>query len=124
MQLEAIKAERGETKEQELPDKPLAQVLADAKQAKEDAFQAQWKQMKTGAGTTDSAGRRRLVLWPELSCQHLRLLHMPAASHRLPRTGGTPAEYRDTGAEEHMRNTAAALGSSWLRLWTPCASFS
>ena len=51
MQLEAIKAERGETKEQELPDKPLAQVLADAKQAKEDAFQAQWKQMKTGAST-------------------------------------------------------------------------
>ncbi len=49
MQLEAIKAERGETKEQELPDKPLAQVLADAKQVKEDAFQAQWKQMKTGA---------------------------------------------------------------------------
>ncbi len=32
-----------------VPDKPLAQVLAEAKQAKEDAFQAVWKSMKTGA---------------------------------------------------------------------------
>lgn len=49
LQLEAIKAERGETTEAVVPDKPLAVVLAEAKQAKEDAFQAQWKQMKTGA---------------------------------------------------------------------------
>ncbi|WIA30040.1 hypothetical protein OEZ86_000135 [Tetradesmus obliquus] len=29
-------------------DKPLAEVLAERKQAKQDAFDAQWKQMKTG----------------------------------------------------------------------------
>lgn len=51
LQLEDMKATRGERVEDGsiVPDKPLAQVLADAKQAKEDAFQALWKSMKTGA---------------------------------------------------------------------------
>ena len=34
------------------PDKPLAQVLMEAKEAKEEAFQATWKQMKQGRATT------------------------------------------------------------------------
>lgn len=52
-ELEAIKAER--TGEPEASgsssandNRPLAVVLAENKQAKEDAFQAQWTQMKTG----------------------------------------------------------------------------
>ena len=31
------------------PSKPLAEVLREAKEAKEEAFQAVWRQMKTGA---------------------------------------------------------------------------
>lgn len=52
-ELEAIKAERAVEKdpsEDAVPTdgRPLAVVLAENKQAKEDAFQAQWTQMKTG----------------------------------------------------------------------------
>jgi len=44
------------------PSKPLAEVLREAKEAKEEAFQAMWRQMKTGAGTRlrDLGGRLRL----------------------------------------------------------------
>ena len=42
MQLEAMKAERVETEEPEPRDKPLALVLADAKQFKGDACQVHW----------------------------------------------------------------------------------
>lgn len=46
---EELRAEQaGPAGESIVPEKPLAEVLAEAKQAKEDAFQAQWKQMKTG----------------------------------------------------------------------------
>jgi hypothetical protein len=53
-QLEAIKAERtGEPEpsgsSSANDNRPLAVVLAENKQAKEDAFQAQWTQMKTGS---------------------------------------------------------------------------
>ena len=50
-QLEAIKAERGGRVEDGAvaPSKPLAEVLREAKEAKEEAFQAVWRQMKTGA---------------------------------------------------------------------------
>ena len=53
MQLEAVKAERGGRVEDGAvaPSKPLAEVLREAKEAKEEAFQAMWRQMKTGAGT-------------------------------------------------------------------------
>ncbi len=48
-ELEELRAEQaGPAGEAIVPEKPLAEVLAEAKQAKEDAFQAQWKQMKTG----------------------------------------------------------------------------
>ena len=60
MQLEAIKAERGEAKEQVLPDKPLAQVLA-------DTFQAQWKQMKPGAADGDRRCTLRGVQQPAVA---------------------------------------------------------
>eukprot|EP00884_Botryococcus_braunii_P012385 jgi/Botrbrau1/21147/Bobra.0061s0041.1 len=50
MELEELKSARGERVEDGTIalDKPLAQVLEEAKQAKEDAFQAVWKSMKTG----------------------------------------------------------------------------
>lgn len=52
-ELEAIKAEKAgkqDLSESAAPNdgRPLAVVLAENKQAKEDAFQAQWTQMKTG----------------------------------------------------------------------------
>ena len=51
LQLERIKAERGGRVEDGAvaPDKPLVEVLREAKEAKEAAFQAVWKSMKTGA---------------------------------------------------------------------------
>jgi len=58
-QLQEIKAARGLTVDDGTlaPDKPLAEILAERKKAKQDAFDAQWKQMKTG---TEAAclGRR------------------------------------------------------------------
>ncbi|MBF9641262.1 hypothetical protein IAI27_11295, partial [Streptococcus pseudopneumoniae] len=49
-QLEAIKAARGLHVDDGTiaADKPLAEILADKKKAKQDAFDDQWKQMKTG----------------------------------------------------------------------------
>ena len=48
MQLEEIREQRGEGAEHIVPDKPLTQVLAEAKEAHEAKFQAVWKSMKTG----------------------------------------------------------------------------
>eukprot|EP00775_Hariotina_reticulata_P004464 gene4464-4720_t len=50
-ELQEIKAARGLTVDDGTlaPEKPLAEVLAERKKAKQDAFDAQWKQMKTGA---------------------------------------------------------------------------
>lgn len=55
VQLHALRAEQGGAAEPHVDggpsdSRPLAVVLADNKQAKEDAFQAQWKQLKTGMG--------------------------------------------------------------------------
>lgn len=49
-ELEKLKAERGERPEDGtlVPDKSLAEILADNKQAKEDAFQDVWRSMKEG----------------------------------------------------------------------------
>jgi inorganic triphosphatase YgiF len=49
-QLNAIKAERGLRVEDGTvaPSKPLVEILKEAKEAKEAAFQAVWKSMKTG----------------------------------------------------------------------------
>lgn len=47
--LEMKAAAGGAAEGSEAPLKPLTQVLAEAKEAKEAAFQEQWKQMKTGA---------------------------------------------------------------------------
>jgi FAM192A/Fyv6, N-terminal domain len=79
-------------------------VLADAKQAKEDAFQAQWKQMKTGAAE-----------WRQLQqvdtdrtapdCQRLRL-HMSAASQHAPHAGVTQSR-RSRGEQEKLRQPLA-----------------
>ena len=50
MQLLEMRAEAGGGAEGgEAALKPLTQVLAEAKEAKEAAFQEQWKQMKVGA---------------------------------------------------------------------------
>ena len=46
-----MRAEAGGGGEGEVALKPLTQVLAEAKEAKEAAFQEQWKQMKTGTTT-------------------------------------------------------------------------
>jgi hypothetical protein len=49
-QLEEIKAARGLNVDDgtAAADKPLAEVLAERKKAKQDAFDEQWRQMKTG----------------------------------------------------------------------------
>lgn len=49
LQLQAIRAERGASaNDSEAPLKPLVDVLREAKEAKEEAFQAVWRSMKTG----------------------------------------------------------------------------
>lgn len=50
MQLNAIRTERGEKANEglEAPLKPLVEVLREAEEAKEEAFQAVWRSMKTG----------------------------------------------------------------------------
>ena len=49
-QLEELRQERGDRVEDGAiaPDKPLVEVLAEAKEAKEASFQAVWKSMKQG----------------------------------------------------------------------------
>lgn len=54
MQLEEIREQRGEGAEHIAPDKPLTQVLAEAKEAHEAKFQAVWKSMKTGGPLHDA----------------------------------------------------------------------
>lgn len=50
MQLDEMKKARGLSVEDgtAAADKPLAEVLAERKKAKQDAFDEQWRQMKTG----------------------------------------------------------------------------
>ena len=50
VQLDAIKVERGlkDSDGPGAPLKPLVEVLREAKEAKEEAFQAVWRSMKTG----------------------------------------------------------------------------
>lgn len=52
LQLEEMKKARGLSVDDgtAAPDRPLAEILAERKQAKQDAFDDQWKQMKTGVG--------------------------------------------------------------------------
>lgn len=113
MQLEAIKAERGDTKEQELPDKPLAQVLADAKQAKEDAFQAQWKQMKTGAGTM------KPLQQVETDAHSLRLSAIATACVCCKPACATRWCDSQQAQQGRTRESATGLGPLCLRLWVP-----
>ena len=51
-QLEAVKSKRGARVEDGAvaADKPLVEVLREAKEAKEAAFQEGWRQMKTVSG--------------------------------------------------------------------------
>ena len=51
VQLQAVRAERGASVSEgaKAPLKPLVEVLREAKEAKEEAFQAVWRSMKTGA---------------------------------------------------------------------------
>jgi hypothetical protein len=86
LQLEEIKAARGLNVDDgtAAADKPLAEVLAERKKAKQDAFDEQWKQMKTGEqrplhstarSHQQSAGAQ----------QHVRRrCHIPASSKCLP----------------------------------------
>jgi hypothetical protein len=57
LQLEEMKKARGLSVDDgtAAPDRPLAEILAERKKAKQDAFDDQWKQMKTGAARTGSA---------------------------------------------------------------------
>ena len=50
LQLEELRASAGGARDNEgvIPNKPLAEVLREAKEAKEEAFQNQWKTMKQG----------------------------------------------------------------------------
>lgn len=68
MQLEEIKKARGLSVDDgtAAPDRPLAEILAERKQAKQDAFEDQWKQMKTGGGRhcgCSSVGQYSAPLW-------------------------------------------------------------
>jgi hypothetical protein len=58
LQLEEIKAARGLNVDDgtAAADKPLAEVLAERKKAKQDAFDEQWRQMKTGGGCCHQRG--------------------------------------------------------------------
>ena len=57
LQLQAIRAERGASANDgsEVALKPLVEVLREAKEAKEEAFQAVWRSMKTGDPAASSA---------------------------------------------------------------------
>ena len=50
LQLEELRASAGGARDNEgvISNKPLAEVLREAKEAKEEAFQNQWKTMKQG----------------------------------------------------------------------------
>ena len=48
-QIQELQKEYGGSTEGSEPIKPLAHILLEAKQAKDEAFQNQWKQMKQGA---------------------------------------------------------------------------
>ena len=50
LQLEELRASAGGARDNDgvIPNKPLAEVLREAKEAKEEAFQNQWKTMKQG----------------------------------------------------------------------------
>lgn len=48
VQIQELQKEYGGTGEASEPIKPLAHILLEAKQAKDEAFQNQWKQMKQG----------------------------------------------------------------------------
>ena len=50
-QIQELQKEYGGTGEGSEPIKPLAHILLEAKQAKDEAFQNQWKQMKQGVVT-------------------------------------------------------------------------
>jgi hypothetical protein len=57
LQLEEMKKARGLSVDDgtAAPDRPLAEILEERKKAKQDAFDDQWKQMKTGVAGTGSA---------------------------------------------------------------------
>lgn len=48
LQIQELQKEYGGSTEGSEPIKPLARILLEAKQAKDEAFQNQWKQMKQG----------------------------------------------------------------------------
>lgn len=58
-QLEEIKAARGLNVDDgtAAADRPLAEILAERKKAKQDAFDQQWKDMKTGKQCEPGFGR-------------------------------------------------------------------
>lgn len=53
VQIQELQKEYGGNTEGSEPIKPLAHILLEAKQAKDEAFQNQWKQMKQGMATFD-----------------------------------------------------------------------
>jgi hypothetical protein len=70
MQLEEIKAARGLNVDDgtAAADKPLAEVLAERKKAKQDAFDEQWRQMKTGERMKKGLAADALVV--SVCCGH------------------------------------------------------
>ena len=51
VQIQELQKEYGGSTEGSEPIRPLAHILLEAKQAKDEAFQNQWKQMKQGTKT-------------------------------------------------------------------------
>lgn len=71
--LELQKQHGAAEEEAQRNNKPLAQVLLEAKQAKDEAFQNQWKQMKQGKScelrqycslAVQMLLHKRLAVWP------------------------------------------------------------
>lgn len=60
LQLEEMKKARGLSVDDgtAAADRPLAEILAERKKAKQDAFEDQWKQMKTGRAGAAGLGAR------------------------------------------------------------------
>jgi hypothetical protein len=58
-------------------DKPLAEVLAEAKKAKQDAFDAQWRQMKTGVCIQERGAALASVALPAMPRRARADVHTP-----------------------------------------------
>ena len=128
-QLEAIKAERGGRVEDGAvaPSKPLAEVLREAKEAKEEAFQAVWRQMKTGALPGSCAclcggDLNGFLFWMDACDGRQRATGLPAQQKCCPCSGPTNAACRGQHTVLHEVHNVQAKTGRWMRMrpssWT------